>query len=88
MQMANASAVKPQPTMMSKPQMVENHSGSSVINQSIAANVTVKPNKTMPGPLTFCMRSFNKRRRRGSVVVSCSSDHLFSRTVSPIQTAK
>src|SRR6266550_8562802 len=67
-----------------KPKMVEYHSGSSDINQSIAANVTTKINSTIPGPLSVVMRFAYWR----SAVRSCNFDQRFTKKASVIQIAK
>ena len=42
--------MSPWPAMKSRPKIVENQCGSSDITQSIAVNVTVKPQNSRPGP--------------------------------------
>src|ERR1039457_3548604 len=56
--MRNAIAVRPWPTMNSRPNMVENQCGSMESTQSMAMKVTLKPQKMRPGqdkdPLFRC----------------------------------
>ncbi len=64
--------------------MVENQCGSSDIPQSTAANVTVRPKRSMTGPEMSCIF----RRMRGSPDASCSADQRFSLAAKKTQTAK
>ena len=56
---ANANAVRPQPAIVSRPKIVENHSASSDMIQSTDAKVTVSTRKSSPGALTVRKRTLS-----------------------------
>ena len=57
----NASALNAHDATKMNPKIVDYHSGSSDINQSIDAKLTVKINSTMPGPLSRLIFLVNLR---------------------------